>query len=150
MNAIYKENSKGFTLVELLVVVAIIGLLSMMVVISVTGAKAKSRDAQRVSEINSIATVLSMYHNDYNQYPIFDGNITGTDTVSVALRGTGYINMVPTDPLNQDSSACAGAPLNLTGYYYYYQSDGTDFILGYCLETNSMTGKTQGPNYLMP
>lgn len=142
-----REKNNGFTLVELLVVVAIIGLLSMMVVISVRNIKAKARDAERVSAMNSIATVLNLYHNDYNLYPIFDGYITGIDDFSVALKATGYINNVPIDPSEMDSSGCG----SLTGYHYYYQStDGKDYVLGYCQETNSMQGRAQGENYLSP
>jgi len=147
MDMRFKRDYRGFTLVELLVVVAIIGLLSGMVVISVRNIKAKARDAERVSEINSIATVLSLYHNDYNLYPVFDGYITGTDDLSTTLKNTGYINMVPIDPLNTDSSDCG----SLTGYRYYYQSlDGRDYYLGYCLETGSIQGRAKGENSLVP
>ena len=142
-----KEKNKGFTLVELLVVLAIIGLLSGMVVISVRNVKAKSRDAERVSEINSIATVLSLYHTDHNRFPVFDGYITGTDALSLTLEGTNYITEVPVDPLNNDSSECG----SLSGYRYYYQSlDGSDYYLGYCLETNSVHGKAKGENSFVP
>jgi prepilin-type N-terminal cleavage/methylation domain-containing protein len=141
------KKHKGFTLVELLVVVVIIGLLSMMVVISVRSIKAKTRDAERVSEMNSLATVLGLYHSDYNLYPIFDEYITGTDAFSVTLEATTYITNVPTDPLDRDSTDCGA----LTGYHYYYQStDGRNYVLGYCLETSSMQGLSQGENYLSP
>ena len=142
-----KRKQKGFTLVELLVVVAIIGLLVGMVIVSLQNIKAKSRDAERVSEMNSIITVLGLYHNDYNLYPVFDGYITGSDAFSLALEATGYISNVPSDPMDMDSSNCG----SLTGYHYYYQStDGRSYILGYCLETNSMQGLSQGENYLSP
>jgi prepilin-type N-terminal cleavage/methylation domain-containing protein len=148
MNTKFKEKHGGFTLVELLVVIAIIGLLSGMVVISISNVKAKSRDAERVSEINSIATALGLYHNDHNVYPIYDGDVTGEagDVLSTDLETDGYITNVPTDPVNNDSGDCG----SLSGYRYYYQSDGTDFYLGYCLETNSIHGKAQGENYYVP
>jgi len=130
---------KGFTLVELLVVIAIIGLLTTMVVISISHVKSKARDGQRVSDINSIATALSLYHNDENAYPIFDGDITGTDVLSSALESAGTISSVPIDPLN------------IGDYIYYYQSvDGSDYYLEYYLETNSVSGKDQGLNYIVP
>ena len=133
------KNNKGFTLVELLVVIAIIGLLSGMVVISIQNVKAKARDSQRVTDVNSIFTALSLYHNDFSAYPIFDGYITGSDTLSIALRNAGAISTAPTDPLNTGN------------YRYYYQSnDGTDFYLEYYLETNSISGKSQGMNYVVP
>lgn len=150
MKKILHEKYRGFTLIELLVVVAIIGLLTGMLIVSMRNIKAKARDAERVSEMNTITTVLGLYHNDYNLYPIFDGYITGGDAFSLALEATEYINNVPIDPSDMDSTDCGGV-LNLTGYHYYYQStDGRDYILGYCLETNSMQGRSQGENYLSP
>ena len=56
-------KNKGFTLVELLVVVAVLGLLSGMVVISITHVKAKARDSQRVADINSLGTALGLRYN---------------------------------------------------------------------------------------
>lgn len=139
MKKVMPAGRQGFTLVELLVVIAIIGLLGGMVVISINGIKAKARDAQRVAQINGIVTALSMYHNDFNAYPIYDGYLTGSDVVSVALKTAGATTAVPTDPLNTGN------------YRYYYQSvDGEDFYLEYYLETNSVHGKSQGQNYVVP
>jgi len=133
-------SRQGFTLVELLVVIAVIGLLSGMVVISITQAKAKSRDARRVADINTIVTALNLYHNDYNAYPIYDGYIEDqTNTLAIELVGAGTISGLPIDPLNSGN------------YRYYYQSTaGRDFYMEYYLETTSMSGKPQGKNYVIP
>jgi prepilin-type N-terminal cleavage/methylation domain-containing protein len=136
---IIKIKKMGFTLVELLVVIAIIGLLSGMVVISIKNVKAKARDSQRVSDMNTIITALNMYHNDFNAYPIFDGYITNTDALSTTLKNAGATSVLPIDPSNSGN------------YRYYYQSvDGEDFYLEYYLETNSIRGKNQGMNYMVP
>jgi prepilin-type N-terminal cleavage/methylation domain-containing protein len=136
---IIKIKKMGFTLVELLVVIAIIGLLSGMVVISIKNVKAKARDSQRVSDMNTIITALNMYHNDFNAYPIFDGYITNTDALSTMLKNAGATSALPIDPSNSGN------------YRYYYQSiDGEDFYLEYYLETNSIRGKNQGMNYMVP
>lgn len=134
------KSKRGFTLVELLVVVAILGLLSGMVVISITHVKAKARDSQRVVGINSIATALNLYHNDFNAFPIYDGNIEDQDNaLSNALIAAETISAVPTDPLNTGD------------YQYYYQSiDGSDYYLEYYLETDSISGKSKGLNYIVP
>ncbi|MFZ5559663.1 MAG: type II secretion system protein [Patescibacteria group bacterium] len=147
MKRLFKKQERGFTLVELLVVVAIIGLLVGMLVISIKGIKAKARDTQRVADINSYATALGLYHNDYNTYPIYDGYITRTDSLSTALINAEIMNNPPLDPLNQDSVGCG----SLSGYHYYYRStDGRDYYLGYCLETDSIHGKSKGENYFIP
>lgn len=144
----YKRKGAGFTLVELLVVVSIIGLLVAMTVINIQNSKQKARDARRVSDINNIATALALYHNDNNRYPFpYAGNLTGSDAVSTALRNAGYISSAPLDPLNQAASGCGIAG----GYRYYYSStDGSNYFLAYCLETNSVLGKVKGENRFIP
>ena len=59
-----RNNKKGFTIIELLVVISIIGLLSTISVVSLNGARIKSRDAKRVSDIKQIKTGLDLYFND--------------------------------------------------------------------------------------
>ncbi|MFH1171716.1 MAG: type II secretion system protein, partial [bacterium] len=48
------KKQKGFTLVELLVVIAIIGLLSTIAFISLNRARAKARDAKRISDVREL------------------------------------------------------------------------------------------------
>ena len=59
----------GFTLIEIIVVVAIIGILATVVIISLSGAQAKARDSQRVSDIKQIQSAVEMYHEVNNKYP---------------------------------------------------------------------------------
>lgn len=148
MKKAMSANRQGFTLIELLVVVAIIGLLTGMVIISITHVKAKARDSQRVTDINAISTALTLYQNEYSVYPTYTGIINGTDdTVSIAIEAADLISDTPIDPFHRDSGDCD----SLSGYYYYYESiDGTYYILWYCLETDSMSGKGEGENYVIP
>ena len=53
-------NYKGFTLIELLVVISIIGILSSLVVVSLNDARAKARDARRLSDIRQMANVFAI------------------------------------------------------------------------------------------
>jgi len=149
------HKNKGFTLLEILIVIAIMSLLFMAIVIRIGGAKAKARDAQRITDINSIATALVLYSNEYHQYPIYDGTngypngitITGSDLFSNDLMTAGLISQTPIDPLNQDAAANCNPK---GGHYYYYYSNGSTYTLEYCLETRNMVGKNQGYNYLIP
>ena len=132
-----KNRTGGFTLVELLVVIAIIGLLASMIAVSLTSFKTKSRDSRRMSDMISINQALQMYFHDFTLYPVYDGFITGSDTMSAALKSANYISSVPSDPVN---AVIEGVEYK----YYYFSADGSDFKISYCLETDSIPDHPKG------
>jgi general secretion pathway protein G len=96
-------TQKAFTLVEILVVIAIIGLLATIVAASVSAARAKSRDSRRYAEVNTIQKGLELYYDENGSYPVVIGWIRlekDSDTsgpFSSNIRP--YILNVPRDPL---------------------------------------------------
>ena len=71
------RTKKGFTLVELLVVVSIIGLLSSVVIATIQDARAKNDDTQRNAVAEEYQKALALYYSDYGSYPYpttTDGN----------------------------------------------------------------------------
>ncbi len=103
---------KGFTLVELLVVMAIMGILATLLVGGFQTAQFRGRDAQRKSDLKQLANSLELFYNDYGFYPSADagGKILGcpyTNTGGSACTwGSGlftdnrttYFKKVPSDP----------------------------------------------------
>ncbi len=77
---------KGFSLIELLVVISIIGVLVAVAVASYTGAQIKARDARRRSDLKSIQAAMEQY------YSTTGANSYGTVATSFSP------NPVPTDP----------------------------------------------------
>ncbi|OIO06909.1 hypothetical protein AUJ35_03135 [Candidatus Falkowbacteria bacterium CG1_02_41_21] len=65
----YMNSKKAFTLIELLVVIAIIGILATVSIISLSNARAKSRDAKRAGDMKQVQTALELFFNDNNRYP---------------------------------------------------------------------------------
>ncbi|HEY4503120.1 MAG TPA: type II secretion system protein [Candidatus Paceibacterota bacterium] len=71
MNQIKKRKS-GFTIIELLVVVAIIGIMATVVIVALGPARTKARDARRVADIKGIYTAMQLYYADYGTFPDCD------------------------------------------------------------------------------
>lgn len=63
------KNARGFTLVEIVVVIGIIAVLSSIVMANLGTAKAKSRDAKRITELAQIELALEVYKQAYGRYP---------------------------------------------------------------------------------
>ncbi len=63
------KKADGFTLVELLIVVVIIGILSIAVVVNLNGAQARARDAKRVADLMQISRAMEVYFYEYGEYP---------------------------------------------------------------------------------
>ena len=72
-----KNKKTGFTLIELLVVISIIGLLSSVIFAGLNDAKAKARDAKRLSELKEIQNALELYYAQNDSYPNHTPKYTG-------------------------------------------------------------------------
>ena len=126
---------RGFTLVELLVVIAIIALLSTLSVVALNSARAKARDARRLSDIKQIRTALELYYDANNQqYPSGNDLELGTDDAaclnqngwvptSTCASTTIFMQNVPSDPIPETYS------------YTYDVGDSNDtYTIAYTLE----------------
>lgn len=65
----YKLNQLGFTLVELLIVIIIIGILIALGAGSFSSSQKKSRDSQRKNDLRQIGLSLELYFADHGRYP---------------------------------------------------------------------------------
>ncbi len=63
------KTREGFTLIEILVVVAIISVLSAVVVVGLGPARRQGRDARRIMDLKQVQVALELYYNAYGQYP---------------------------------------------------------------------------------
>ena len=66
-----KINKKGFTLVELLVVISIIGVLAPLVVTNLNEARARARDSRKKTDMAQLRTALQLYYNTYQKFPSY-------------------------------------------------------------------------------
>lgn len=64
-----RTQQKGFTIIELLVIVVIIGILSTLVISTYSGVQAKNRNSDRQASIDTLQGQLETYYAQYNKYP---------------------------------------------------------------------------------
>jgi len=98
-----KNRKPAFTLVELLLVAAVIGIIQVVVIYTYLGAQKQSRDVKRKSDLNRIATALELYRTDKKEYPPTNFWISSTynspnDTLANTILRQKYIDSIPCDP----------------------------------------------------
>lgn len=116
-------SNKAFTLVELLLVVGLIGIISagLLATLDPFTQIRKGRDAQRKSELATLARALETFHNDKNSYACFDncGTWGIASNLGAKLAPT-YTRSIPDDPAS--GKRCPG-------YLYSASSDGRQYTI---------------------
>lgn len=137
-------HQRGFTLMELMIVVVIIGILTSIIGGSFMQSKVKSRDAQRKSDLAQMERALESYYNDHGTYPPAsnDGKVLGTPWGGVFqdTAPTTYMNQLPNDPKQPNIQ-----------YLYITSSDNLKYQIFTYIENSldeninpSIVGKTCG------
>ena len=106
-------KKKGFTLIELLIVIAIIGLLSTLAVISMSGARAKARDAQRLSDLKQMQTALEISYSNANTYD--PGCETTPCTIPYSTTGLTNSDFIDWGKFNDPLAKGTGTACTCTG-----------------------------------
>lgn len=120
---------KGFTLIEIMIVIVILGILATFVSGNYITSLKKGRDARRKTDLQQIQNALELYYEDQGFYPTFD--IFPTPLLKLCQTRIGstcptgekvYMQKIPDDPI--------------AGNKYYYQTDanGSLYLVLSCLE----------------
>lgn len=143
-----RKYPKAFTLVELMVVIAIIGILSTIVSVNLSGAQKKSRDSRRIADLQALNSSLKMYYEDKDSYP--DADVDNSDSNKYCTIGDkwddnqticlgeiqtlGFVSTLPTDPLSSSK--------------YEYRKDDTNDVKKVILHATleKITASSAGSN----
>lgn len=125
---------RAFTIIELLVVMAIIAVLSLVVVANAGDARAKGRDAKRVSDIASIQLALTGFYNKCGQYPY-------GEEITEFSGGNGKVYLTVTSECPSDPSIKLGQFMNRIPYdpstdmpyEYVFITDRSSLVVDYHL-----------------
>ncbi|MBW2192486.1 MAG: type II secretion system major pseudopilin GspG [Deltaproteobacteria bacterium] len=108
--SIRKINNQGFTLIEVLVVIVILGILATFVVPKIMGRPDEARQVKAKVDIESLTTALKLYRLDTGGYPDTEQGLQAlvetpeTGTIPKNWRKGGYLekDKVPKDPWGND------------------------------------------------
>jgi type II secretion system protein G len=150
------SRQKGFTIVELLIVIVIIAILAAIVIVAYGSVQARASFSKEQQDLKSITKALGLYYVDHDSYPNTIGqsgctyNWCGWDQVTGDAFITGlspqYIARIPQMPA-----------ANAANDSYLYRSDGVDYqLLRYKadglptieMQNNPLLATTQGYNGL--
>jgi len=144
------KNRKGFTLIEILIVVAIIAILASVVLVGLAPTQQAGRDARRVSDLSEVQNGLELYYNHFGLYP---GTVTGAAGSPSSSGWPGFATTLVNS--NVGVSSVSSDPSNGRQYTYWYASAANvSYVLGAALENGSssvfnnytppsLTGQTQ-------
>ncbi len=131
----WAQQRKGFTIVELLIVIVVIGVLAAVTIVAYNGIQTRARQAKMQQDISSVRKLVEAYNVENGQYPVTNASLNpnwGTETARTDDNcgiGTSQADWVPgltgtTLPQSDNVKGVGG----LRGCYMYV-SDGTSYVI---------------------
>ncbi len=130
------KTQRGFTLIEILIVVAIIGILASIILVGLGSFRARGRDARRISDLRQTQNGLELYYTKYQKYPAVSGGDVWQSLKNALINAGIGITAVPTDPLSPDPNH---------PYSYAATQDLQNYVLKTILEDSSNPALKDSP-----
>lgn len=123
--------AQGFTIVELLIVIVVIGILAALVISTYTSAQSRARDNVRRADIQSLAKAIELFYAEKGHYPMSGGWCTqiAHPTYTQAFKNeiSPYMSKIPGDPQFKDTyQDYFYRNVNDQSYYLYAELEGEE------------------------
>lgn len=153
-----RRAKRGFTLVELLVVVAIISLLTAIALPNFLNAQTRAKVARAKADMSTIADALEIYHADHNTYPQAAAILPAKRLLPLTTP-VGYLSSVPQEPFHSrlfrrtfrygamDLDVASRWLLVSVGPDLHPSMDPVEFYPGY--QDGLFTGRVPGFDYMI-
>ena len=119
MFKLLKKKRGGFTLLELLVVVAVIGILASVILVGVAAFRGRARDSRRISDLRQLQNALELCFTRNGEYPASLADLTSATVCNVG------VTQIPVDPSDEST------------YGYCRNAGNNRYVLGSVLEENN-------------
>lgn len=138
------KASKGFTIIEMIIVIAVIGILTGIGLVHYQNIRELARDARRKSDASYIRLALALYNDDYGSYPIPKIS-SPAGPVDSTTSEEGTIFSKTENPLYPDymSGAFVDSVNDSENYYVYdtRKNDHRDYV--FCIHLESKKSEAQ-------
>jgi prepilin-type N-terminal cleavage/methylation domain-containing protein len=117
-----KKRNQGFTIVELLIVIVVIGILALLVITTYSGIQAKARNAKRQTDVQSLQTQLEAFFSQNGYYPSLT-DMNSQTWLAANMKSLDQNALI--DPSNSSQSKTLVNSLTPTKQYGYVVTDSS-------------------------
>lgn len=121
------SRSHGFTIVELLIVIVVIGILAAITIVAYNGVQTRAFNARVQSDIKNVQKIVEAYNATNGSYPS-TGSLSTVRTDGNCIGGSAQVDWVPTVTEKLPQSQANNGIGNGRGCYMY-SSDGQNYII---------------------
>lgn len=125
MNSLKKRSQQGFTIVELLIVIVVIGILAALVITTYSGIQQKGRNTERVTDLKAVKGQLEAYYASNGKYPASTdlGATSATNVTFIQTSMKGLDKEALRDPKGTAGDFGLGTTATITKYSYESTAD---------------------------
>lgn len=138
------SKPKGFTYVEIIVVVGILASLFLVGLETFSGVMKRNRDTKRLTDLNKLVSLITAYEVQFGRYP-GEADVDGVhispgcaSNFQTDLIDANYIKNVPSDPLSDNLGCAVRFDEPNIDDAFFYGWDSQNAVQSFCLSINNL------------